>query len=46
VIDAILLQPIAITRANLDVVIDAGWVSRDVVCRGVTENPPSACRRP
>jgi D-xylose transport system substrate-binding protein len=43
-IDAILLEPIAITRDNLDVVIDAGWVSRDVVCRGARSNPPVACR--
>jgi len=45
-IHAILLEPIAITRANLDIVIDAGWVTRDVVCRGVTAPPPPACRHP
>lgn len=45
-LDAILLEPIAITRANLDVVIDAGWVSRDAVCRGVAARPPPACQRP
>ncbi|HEM46103.1 MAG TPA: D-xylose ABC transporter substrate-binding protein, partial [Alphaproteobacteria bacterium] len=43
-IDAILLEPVAITRANLDVVIDAGWVSREVVCRDVAASPPPACR--
>ena len=43
VVDAILLEPVAITRDNLDVVIDAGWVSRASVCRGATRNPPSAC---
>ena len=43
-IDAILLEPIPITRDNLHIVIDAGWVSRKVVCRGTRKNPPSACR--
>ncbi len=41
---AILLAPVPITRDNLDVVIDAGWVGKDVVCQGVTEKPPVACR--
>ena len=31
----ILLTPVPITRDNLDVVIQAGWVGKDVVCRGV-----------
>jgi D-xylose transport system substrate-binding protein len=43
-VNAILLRPIAITRDNLRLVIDAGWVSRATVCRGVGENPPAACR--
>ena len=42
--DAILLAPIPITHDNLDVVIDAGWVSKAVVCQGVTTNPPAACK--
>jgi D-xylose transport system substrate-binding protein len=42
--DAILLAPVPITRANLGVVIDAGWIARADVCRGVTANPPAACR--
>ena len=43
-VDAILLKPVSIDRTNLDVVIDAGWVKRKVVCQGVTRNPPKACR--
>jgi D-xylose transport system substrate-binding protein len=43
-LDAILLTPVAITRENLDVVIDAGWVTKGAVCRGVVENAPNACR--
>jgi D-xylose transport system substrate-binding protein len=45
-VSALLLEPIAITRDNLDRVIDAGWASRDAVCRGVAPGPqaPPACR--
>ncbi len=43
-VDAILLPPLAITRERLEAVIDAGWVSRKSVCRGVTDDPPKACR--
>ena len=45
-VPAILLEPIPITRANLDVVIDAGWVPRDRVCRGLdgAADAPPACR--
>ena len=28
-------RPLPITKDNLDVVIDAGWVTKDVVCQGV-----------
>jgi D-xylose transport system substrate-binding protein len=41
---AVLLTPVPIRHDNLDVVIDAGWVSKDVVCQGVTENVPAACK--
>lgn len=43
-VDAILLDPIPITADNLDVVIEAGWVSRQVVCRDAGPDPPQACR--
>lgn len=33
--NAIFLPPVAITKENLNVVIDAGWVKKDVVCQGV-----------
>jgi len=42
--DAILLPPVPITHDNLDIVIDAGWVSKAVVCQGVSSNPPAACK--
>ena len=41
---AILLEPVAVTRDNLDTVVDAGWISKDDLCKGVTENAPAACR--
>ena len=43
-LNAILLDPIPITRENLDVVIDAGWVDAATVCRGVANDPPPVCR--
>ena len=33
---SIFLKPVPITRDNLEVVIEAGWVPRDVVCQGVS----------
>jgi len=42
-VDAILLEPVAVTRENLNVVIDAGWITRDAVCRGAGPVPPGAC---
>jgi len=34
---SIFLTPIPITRDNLNVVIDAGWITKDVLCQGVTD---------
>jgi len=43
--DAIFLEPVAITKDNLGVVIDAGWVGKDVVCQGVdAAMAPGACK--
>ena len=43
--NAILLKPVPITRDNLNVVIDAGWVGKDVVCQGVDNAmAPAACK--
>jgi D-xylose transport system substrate-binding protein len=39
------LKPVPITRDNLDVVIKAGWISKDEVCKGVAkETAPAACK--
>jgi D-xylose transport system substrate-binding protein len=37
------LTPIAITRDNLDVIIDAGWVDQATVCQGVAAGTVPAC---
>lgn len=43
--NAILLKPVPITRANLNAVIDAGWVKKQVVCQGVSgAMAPAACK--
>jgi D-xylose transport system substrate-binding protein len=43
-VDAILLEPTAVTRDRLDVVVDAGWIPRATLCRDVGGDPPPACR--
>ena len=43
--DAILLKPVPITWDNLDIVIAAGWVKKQVVCQGVdSAKAPAACK--
>jgi D-xylose transport system substrate-binding protein len=41
--NAVFLAPLPITRDNLDVVVDAGWVSKDVVCQGVPSGTVAVC---
>ena len=39
------LKPVPVTRANLDVVVKAGWITKDNLCKGVTPaKAPSACK--
>lgn len=33
------LEPLPITRDNLSVVVDAGWISQEALCQGVTDGP-------
>ncbi len=40
---SIFLKPLPITRENLNVVVDAGWVSKDVVCQGVPAGAVGIC---
>jgi D-xylose transport system substrate-binding protein len=41
--NSVFLTPLAITKDNLNAVIDAGWVSKDVVCQGVAAGTVPAC---
>ena len=41
--NAVFLAPVPITKDNLALVIDAGWVSKDVVCQGVAAGSVAAC---
>jgi len=40
---AVLLKPVPITRDNLNVVIDAGWITKDAVCQGVKPGTVKVC---
>ena len=40
---AIFLAPQPVTQENLSLVIDAGWVSQEVVCQGVASGSIAAC---
>ena len=43
--DAVLLAPVPVTQDNLNTVIDAGWISQEAVCQGVSgEDVPAACQ--
>jgi D-xylose transport system substrate-binding protein len=36
------LEPVPVTKDNLSVVVDAGWISKDELCQGVS-NGPAPC---
>ena len=33
-LNSVLLKPIPVTRDNLNVVLDAGWLTKDELCQG------------
>jgi D-xylose transport system substrate-binding protein len=37
------LTPVAITKDNLNVVVEAGWIKTDVLCQGVAAGSVAAC---
>ena len=41
--NSIFLTPVPITKDNLDVVIDAGWITKDEVCQGVKPGTVKVC---
>jgi D-xylose transport system substrate-binding protein len=42
-LNSILLTPQAITKDNLQVVLDAGWITKDVLCKDVTAGSVTGC---
>jgi len=45
VVNAVLLKPIPITRDNLHIVLEAGWITKEALCQGVSgPQAPAACR--
>ncbi len=40
---SLLLNPIPITKDNLQVVLDAKWITKDVLCKGVTAGSVTGC---
>ncbi|CAM5607784.1 D-xylose transport system substrate-binding protein [Aquamicrobium terrae] len=42
-VKSVFLKPVAITKDNLNVVIDAGWIGKDEVCSGVKAGSVAAC---
>lgn len=42
-VDSITLNPTPITKANLSEVVDAGWVTKEDVCAGVTAGSVAPC---
>ena len=44
-LEAKFLKPVPITKANLDVVIKAGWITKAEACKGVDPaTGPAACK--
>jgi D-xylose transport system substrate-binding protein len=41
--NATFLAPVPVTRGNLNDVVDAGWITKDALCAGVTDAAVAAC---
>ena len=41
--DAMFLAPVPVTKDNLDVVVDAGWITKADLCAGVAAGSVAAC---
>jgi len=42
-VNSILIAPVPVTKANLSVVVDAGWIPLDVLCQGVAAGSAAPC---
>ncbi len=38
------LKPLPVTIKNLDAVLKAGWIKKDVLCKGVDKTGPAVCK--
>ncbi len=38
------LKPVPVTAKNLDLVVKAGWISKDALCKGVDASKTAACK--
>ncbi len=43
-VNGILLTPLAVTKDNLNVIVDKGWISKDEVCAGVKPGSVAFCK--
>jgi D-xylose transport system substrate-binding protein len=44
-VKSVVLTPVAITSDNLNVPLDQGWITKDVLCKGVdAAKAPAACK--
>jgi D-xylose transport system substrate-binding protein len=43
-ISGILLTPLAVTKDNLNVIVDKGWITKDEVCAGVKAGSVAFCK--
>ena len=41
--NSLFLKPVPVTRENLDIAIDAGWIKKDEVCQGVKPGMVKVC---
>jgi len=41
--NSVFLAPIPVTRDNLNLVLDAGWIAKDVLCQGVSAGSVAVC---
>jgi len=41
---AVLLTPYAITKDSLNLVLDAGWISKDDLCKGADAGTVAVCK--
>jgi D-xylose transport system substrate-binding protein len=43
-VNGILLTPLAVTKDNLNVIVDKGWITKDEVCAGVKAGSVALCK--